>query len=115
MSSTLTIAASIWRSDNTKAVTVAELSSAASNVAADEIDTVTIAASGSYTAQFNQISNAAEFVLVISTETLDIELNGNSSIQSKTLHLTGGNISSLVITNTSADNAAIVRLILGGD
>jgi|WetSurSiteA1Bulk_404760.scaffolds.fasta_scaffold00002_82 hypothetical protein len=110
--STLSITASITRTDTVKSVTVEELAESVS-VSNDEVSTIVIESLGSYNPQFNS-STAGSFLSISSDCQLSISINNTSGIKGKSLHISDAEITSLGLENLSSSSAATVRLIIGG-
>ena len=79
----------------------------------DEVDTISIAASGSFTPSFAQVATGT-VLFIDASAPVDIQLNGNPAIQAKQLVLATTSITALVIENPSTTDPVTVRLVIGG-
>ena len=108
---TLSISGSVLRAETVLCSTLANLVITEA-VTTDEIDTITIPFGESFTPSFSQ-SDPAKFVVIASTISINVFLNGMEPLQLTNLIMSGSAITDMVLSNPSSDTAAVVRVILG--
>lgn len=113
MAKTLAIIGSIIRATEIETRSVLRLSGT-EVITADELSTISIAPTGSFTPSFAQVPTGS-FLLLDADGPLDVTIDGGAPVRAKQVYLSGARVQSLVLSNPNVSTAVILRFLVGGN